>query len=148
LGVNFWILGRAWAAALVHRLHHDPRALAYAVDQIDWVFGKNPYNLCMFEGKGVLNPPRYHHRYNQIPGHERGAVPGCIPNGFVSDLGLADRPGFNMTKGPGRSPSHRTNEPWLCHNVTHLLAISALPRSSSEKTDARTSGNGVIRPKP
>jgi hypothetical protein len=133
LGVNFWILGRAWAAALIHRLYHDPRALVYAVDQIDWVFGKNTYGLCMFEGKGVLNPPRYHHRYNQIPGHPRGAVPGCIPNGFVADLGLADRPGFNMTKGPGRSPSHRTNEPWLCHNITHLLAVSALSHGESRR---------------
>jgi hypothetical protein len=130
LGVNFWILGRAWAAALIHRLTGDRRALVYAVDQIDWVFGKNPDGLCMFEGKGALNPPRYHHRYNRIPGHERGAVPGAIPNGFVTEMGLFDRPGFDMSKGGGRSPSHRTSEPWLVHNITHLLAVSALPSST------------------
>jgi hypothetical protein len=126
-GVNFWVLGRAWAAALIHRLTGDERALTYAMNQLDWVFGKNPTNLCMFEGLGVFNPPRYHHRYNQIPGKERGAVPGAIANGFVQDLGLADRPGFDLSTGPNRSPSYRTSEPFLVHNVTHLLAVSALP---------------------
>ena len=94
MGVNFWILSRAWAALLVHQLTHDPRALVYATDQIDWVLGKNPLDLCMFEGHGGLNPPRYHHRYNMIAGHERGAVPGAIPNGMVRDMGIVDRPGF------------------------------------------------------
>jgi hypothetical protein len=125
-GVNFWLLGRAWAAALIHQLTGDERALTYAVDQLDWVLGKNPTNLCMFEGLGVFNPPRYHHRYNQIPGKERGAVPGAIANGFVRDLGLADRPGFDLSTGGGRAPSYRTSEPFLVHNVMHLLAVSAL----------------------
>jgi hypothetical protein len=128
LGVNFWILSRAWAALLVHQLTHDPRALAYATDQIDWVLGKNPLNLCMFEGQGGLNPPRYHHRYNMIAGHERGAVPGTIPNGMVRDMGLVDRPGFDMSRGGNRSPSFRTSEPWLVHNMFYLLAASALDK--------------------
>jgi hypothetical protein len=126
LGVNFWLLSRAWAALLIHQLTHDPRALAYATDQIDWVLGKNPLNLCMFEGHGRLNPPRYHHRYNMIPGRERGAVPGAIPNGMVRDMGLADRPGFDMSRAGDRPPSFRTSEPWLVHNMFYLLAASAL----------------------
>ncbi|MSS70542.1 MAG: hypothetical protein EXS64_03535 [Candidatus Latescibacteria bacterium] len=125
MGVNFWILGRGWANLLIHRLTGDPAALAYAVDQIDWVFGKNPLDLCMFEGKGSLNPPRYHHRYATIPGRERGAVPGAIPNGFLVEMGLWDRAGFDMRRGPGRA-SFRSSEPWLVHNIVHLLAISAL----------------------
>ena len=122
-------MGRAWAAALIYQLTGDERARTYAVDQIDWVFGKNPLGLCMFEGKGDLNPPRYHHRYNMITGKERGAVPGAIPNGFVSDMGIADRPGFDMSCGGNRPPSYRTSEPWLVHNVVHLLAVSALSNS-------------------
>ncbi len=131
LGVNFWLLGRAWAAALIHQLTGDPRALTYAVDQIDWVFGKNPAGLCMFEGKGAFNPPRYHHRYNMIAGKERGAVPGAIPNGFVTEMGLADRAGFDFSAAGNRAPSFRTSEPWLVHNIVHLLAVSALPTSSA-----------------
>lgn len=126
LGNNFEVLGRAWAAALCYRVTRDERALSYAVDHVDWVLGKNPLGLCMFEGKGTLNPPRYHHRYNMIPGRERGAVPGTIPNGFVRDMGLADRPGFDMSRGGNRSPSFRTSEPWLVHNLFYLLAASAL----------------------
>lgn len=130
LGVNFWMLSRAWTALLVHQLTHDPRALAYATDQIDWVLGKNPLNLCMFEGQGGLNPPRYHHRYNMIAGQERGAVPGAIANGMVRDMGLVDRPGFDMSRGGSRSPSFRTSEPWLVHNMFYLLAASALDKSA------------------
>jgi hypothetical protein len=129
LGVNFWLLSRAWAATLAHRVTGDPRAIVYATDQIDWVLGKNPMGLCMFEGHGGLNPPRYHHRYNMIPGRERGAVPGTIPNGFVRDMGLADRPGFDMSRAGGRSPSFRTSEPWLVHNMFYLLATSALEKT-------------------
>lgn len=129
LGVNFWILGRAWAASLTYQVTRDPRALVYATDQIDWVLGKNPLDLCMFEGHGGLNPPRYHHRYNMIPGHERGAVPGMIANGMVRDMGIADRPGFDMSRAGGRSPSFRTSEPWLVHNMFYLLAVSALDTS-------------------
>ncbi len=132
LGNNFQLLMRAWAAGLVYRLNHDPRALTFAADQVDWVLGKNPVNLCMFEGKGTLNPPRYHHRYNSIPGHERGAVPGTIPNGFVREMGLADRPGFDLSRAGGRSPSFRTSEPWLVHNMWYLLALSAWHDATAE----------------
>ena len=132
LGHNFQILQRAWAAALAYRVTREPKALVFATDQMDWVLGKNPLDLCMFEGKGAFNPPRYHHRYNQIPGHERGAVPGTVPNGCVRDLGMADRPGFDLSRGGNRSPSHRTSEPWLVHNLFYLLAASQLHRAARE----------------
>jgi len=132
LGNNFQVLSRAWAAALAYRVTREPRALTYAQDHLDWVLGKNPLNLCMFEGKGSFNPPRYHHRYNSIPGHERGAIPGTIPNGFVRDMGLADRPGFDLSRAGGRSPSFRTSEPWLVHNLFYLLAASALDEAISQ----------------
>ena len=96
---------------------------------MDWVLGKNPLDLCMFEGEGTFNPPRYHHRYNQIPGRERGAVPGTVPNGFVRDLGMADRPGMDLSRGGNRAPSYRTSEPWLVHNLFYLLAASELHRA-------------------
>ena len=126
MGNSFQLLGRAWAAALIYRLTGERRALVFADDHMDWLLGKNPLDLCLFEGKGAHNPPRYHHRYNQIPGHERGAVPGTIPNGFVRDMGLADRPGFDLSRGGNRSPSFRTSEPWLVHNLFYLLAASEL----------------------
>ncbi|UCH33880.1 MAG: glycoside hydrolase family 9 protein [Armatimonadota bacterium] len=130
LGHNFECLGRAWAAAQIHHLIGDRRALRFAADQIDWVLGKNPIGLCMFEGKGTFNPPRYHHRYDAIAGRPRGAVPGAIPNGFVRSAYGLDQPGFDLSRvGSGRDhPSYRTSEPWLTHNMWYLMALSALPR--------------------
>ena len=131
LGHNFELLARAWAAALIYRLNGDRRALRYAADQVDWVFGKNPIGLCMFEGAGFVNPPRYHHRYDSIPGHPRGAVPGAIPNGFVRSPYALDQPGFDLSPVGSESahPSYRTSEPWLVHNMFYLLALSALSSS-------------------
>ena len=137
LGNNFQLLQRAWAAGLAYRVTGESRALVFAADQMDWMFGKNPVGLCMFEGQGTLNPPRYHHRYNVIPGKERGAVPGTIPNGFVREMGLADRAGFDMSRAGGRAPSYRTSEPWLVHNMWYLLALSAWHDAVSG-TDAGT----------
>jgi hypothetical protein len=91
----------------------------------------------MFEGHGGLNPPRYHHRYNMIPGHERGAVPGAIPNGVVRDMGIADRPGFDMSRGGDRPPSFRTSEPWLVHNMFYLLAVSAMEKDATAERAGR-----------
>lgn len=126
LGCNYQILCRAWSALMVYRVTSDRRAWDYAASQLDFILGKNPYNLCMLEGKGSLNPPRYHHRYITIPGHERGAVPGAIPNGFVRDVGGFDRPGMDMSTEGRLYPSYRTSEPWLVHNVFYMLAITAL----------------------
>jgi hypothetical protein len=129
-GHNFEIFVRAWAALLIYRLSDNRDALAYAVDQLDWVLGKNLYGLCMMEGVGTVNPPRYHHRYDTIPGNERGAVPGAIPNGFVRSILAYDQPGFDMAveRSTRRRPSYRTSEPWLVHNMWHLMAIAELRR--------------------
>jgi hypothetical protein len=127
LGCNYIIACRAWTGFLLYQLLKDQRALVYATDQLDFILGKNPYNLCMVEGKGGFNPPRYHHRYNKIPGKERGAVPGAIPNGFVRDIASYDRPGFDLSTEGREYPSYRTSEPWLVHNVFFTLALSALP---------------------
>jgi hypothetical protein len=44
-------------------------------------------------------------------------------------MGLLDRPGFDMSRGGNRSPSFRTSEPWLVHNMFYLLATTALESS-------------------
>jgi hypothetical protein len=102
------------------------------MDQIDFLLGRNPYDVCMMEGVGSRNLPRYHHRYITIPGHERGAVPGAIPNGFVRDIASNDRPGVDFSTGGRLYPSYRTNEPWLVHNVFYTLAVTALHEVNQE----------------
>jgi hypothetical protein len=49
-------------------------------------------------------------------------------------MGIADRCGFDMSRGGGRSPSFRTSEPWLVHNMFYLLAASALEKSLEAQT--------------
>ena len=126
LGCNYQFGCRAWSALMVYRVTRDRRAWEYAANQLNFILGLNPYNICMMEKIGSLNLPRYHHRYITIPGHERGAVPGAIPNGYVRDLGGNDRPGIDLTTVERLYPSYRTNEPWLVHNVFYLLAVTAL----------------------
>ncbi len=126
LGHNYEFLCRAWSAIKVYTVLKDKRALAYALDQMNFVLGANPYDLCMMEGVGTANPPRYHHRYIKIHGRELGKVPGAIPNGFVRDMIGNDRPGFDLSLGGREYPSYRTSEPWLVHNVFYLLAVTAL----------------------
>jgi hypothetical protein len=126
MGCNYQFSSRAWSALLIYRLLGDSRALRYALDQLDFLLGKNPENLCMMEGKGSFKLPRYHHRYLTIPGRERGAVPGAIPNGFVRDIAGNDRPGVDLSTGGRQYPSYRTNEPWLVHNVFYTLAVATL----------------------
>ncbi|GMV99848.1 MAG: hypothetical protein AMXMBFR84_09870 [Candidatus Hydrogenedentota bacterium] len=127
LGCNYMIACRAWSAFMVYRVIGDERLLRYGVDQLDFILGRNPYDVCMMEGEGTVNLPRYHHRYVTIPGHEDGAVPGAIPNGFVRDITGTDRPGLDLSTGGSRPyPSYRTNEPWLVHNVFYTLAVTAL----------------------
>ncbi|MBI3736907.1 glycoside hydrolase family 9 protein [Candidatus Sumerlaeota bacterium] len=132
LGQNFLFGAHTWGAIAIYRVTGDRRALCYAVDQLDWVLGKNPYNLCMMEGLGSFNPPRYHSRYDAIPENPRGAVAGAIPNGFVRDVGGYDRPGFDLSRAGRPHPSYRTSEPWLVHNILNLLAVTELHQSENE----------------
>ena len=70
-------------------------------------------------------------------------MPGTIPNGFVREMGLADRPGFDLSRAGGRSPSYRTSEPRLVHNMWYLLAMSALQEATTRaasRSDERPSG--------
>jgi len=75
----------------------------------------------MLEGAGRFNPPRYHHRYDSIPGHERGAVPGAVCNGIVRESVTRDAPRFDLAGN-----DYHSNEPWLPHNAYYLLAASAI----------------------
>lgn len=121
----------AWAAYLASRVFQDEpdfsRLLqAHATNQIRWILGMNPLNLCMFEGKGNSERIRYYHLYAEIPGHHRGAVPGAIPNGIIREPGNADRPWFDLRTGTGTLPCPESAEPWLPHNAYYLLMLSAM----------------------
>ena len=139
VGQNTQYLSQAWALYLAADLLRDPRARQMADRQMDWVLGMNPLNLCMMEGKGSYNLPLYHHRYSGnsrrkmpgIPGQERGAIPGAIPNGVCRPEGYLDKPFVffgTITTLPPAPPPIGTTEPWLPHNAFYLQAITAKGR--------------------
>jgi hypothetical protein len=128
VGQNSAYLSQAWALLLISKLLKEPlaepgkpAARDLAIWQIDWVAGRNPFGVCMIEGKGSFNPPRYHHRYDSIPGHPRGAVPGTVCNGIVRQSPQLDAPRFDLV-----GKAYQSNEPWLPHNAYFLLAAGEL----------------------
>ncbi len=132
-GSNSEYLSVAWAANLSAAVFKDDPAMAVrlqscAANQVHWILGMNPMALCMFEGKGNSERIYYHHLYAEIPGHERGAVPGAIPNGIIRPPDNSDRPWFDLRTGPGSLPGAESAEPWLPHNAYFLLMLSTTGR--------------------
>jgi len=122
VGQNSQYLSVAWGMLLAAKAIGGElavRAEGIAIDQIDWVLGRNPYAVCMFEGRGSFNPPVYHHRYDSVTKRRRGAVPGAICNGIVRKSPKEDIPRFDAI-----GSDNHTNEPWLPHNSYFVLAIS------------------------
>ncbi|MGQ9455325.1 MAG: glycoside hydrolase family 9 protein [Armatimonadota bacterium] len=76
LGINRLYLLLTWAGIEAYRLIYDPSYLCFAIDQYNWVTGANHNRVCMMEQAGDFNLPRYHTRYDTIPGHSDGKQPG------------------------------------------------------------------------
>ncbi|MHA1339153.1 MAG: glycoside hydrolase family 9 protein [Promethearchaeota archaeon] len=132
LGLNSYYLSAIYAAILSYNASNgkNEQMLNFAFDQLNWIFGKNPYGVCMMESVGAFNPPSWHHRYAYIAGNMRGAVPGAIANGIFDKKGN-DTPWFDLSPYiDGSVGDHRvsyeTNEPWLPHNIQALQALSIL----------------------
>jgi hypothetical protein len=122
VGQNSQYLSHAWGMLLVAKALGGETAVkaeGIATDQIDWILGRNPYAVCMFEGRGSFNPPRYHHRYDSVNNRTRGAVPGAICNGIVRKSPQEDVPRFDTVGNDCHS-----NEAWLPHNSYFALTIS------------------------
>jgi endoglucanase len=133
LGKNSRHLASVYAAILANNLTDGqyPEILNFAYNQLNWIFGKNPYSVCMMESIGTNNPTTWHHRYSLIDGNMRGAVPGAIANGMISKNENTDQPWFDTSiafaGSIGDHPaSAQANEPWLPHNVQALQALSVL----------------------
>ncbi len=90
----------------------------YAVNQVDWILGLNPFDACMLQGRG-RNSPDY------LPGFPN--APGGICNGVTS--GMDDEGDIAFLPKPwDKNPSHnwRWSEQWLPHGAWMFLALAAL----------------------
>ena len=121
LGENARVASLAAAALLGSRLATPEMAAqlrAYAGNQVNWILGLNPYDMCMLQGKGRNNPGDY----------EAGAPnpPGGICNGITS--GVSDEQDIAFQPPPyGRRAdwSWRWKEQWIPHAAWLTLALAA-----------------------
>jgi len=120
-GENARLASLAAAALLASPRFGEPAGEAlrrYAVNQIDWILGLNPFDVCMLQGRG-RNSPDY------LPGFPN--APGGICNGITS--GFEDEDDIAFLPEPwDMNPSHnwRWSEQWLPHGAWMFLALAAL----------------------
>jgi hypothetical protein len=91
--------------------------LAFANDQLAWILGRNPYDVCMLQGRG-RNNPEYHSDFPNLPG---GIVNG-ITSGWTDEQDLA----FLPSDAPA-GEEWRWTEQWIPHTAWHLLATASAP---------------------
>jgi hypothetical protein len=133
VGQNSYYLSAASAALFAYNFTRDEKYLNFALRQLDWIFGFNPFALCMMEGIGSLNPPKYHNRLDTEPGNFRGAIPGSVTNGMIrlpaqNNEITPDEPWFDLSQPflESVTSEYQSNEPWLPHNSNYLLTASML----------------------
>lgn len=110
------------AAAALLGARHAPEAMrreleAYAVDQLDWIFGLNPFDASMQHGKGRNNP-------DYMPDWPN--APGGVCNGITS--GFDDEHDIAFMPPPhDRDPAQnwRWSEQWIPHGAWLVLALAA-----------------------
>ena len=99
-GENARLGALATAARAAQALHladaaFDDELAAYAQRALDWLFGANPFDTCMLQGRGH-NPPRYEAGFWNAP--------GGVCNGITS--GLADEMDIDFRKPEETEPAH------------------------------------------
>lgn len=93
---------------------------AFALDQLNWILGENPFDACMLEGKGHNNP-----EYGFFGTFEYTNAPGGIVNGITSGLNDESDIDFNIPyKVTGKDYDWRWAEQWLPHDSWYLLAVA------------------------
>lgn len=95
-----------------------PRARRYAADQLDWILGLNPFDMCMLDGAG-RNNPEYHETGADL--NYRGGVCNGITGGDdESDIAYMPPP-----YDKDLNNRWRWAEQWLPHSSWLMLALAA-----------------------
>lgn len=94
---------------------------SFALDQLNWILGLNPYDACMLQGTGHNNPA-----YEFFGTFEYTNAPGGIVNGITSGLNNEDDIDFDLSYArTGKDYDWRWVEQWLPHDAWYLLAVAA-----------------------
>lgn len=128
IGNSSHVLNAAAGILAAHRYAPNPKYLAFAYDQFNWILGNNPYGICLMEGAGTAHLPTYHQRLT-FAGVPRGAVPGGVVNGVTWRAASDDRPYLDL-RGLD-IPDFEPNEVWLPHNTAYLNALVNLEQAKT-----------------
>ena len=93
-----------------------PAARNAAHHWISWVFGANPFDLCMLQGHG-RNNPSYDFGYHNAP----GGICNGITSGFDDENDIAFLP---SKVGDDPAQRWRWSEQWLPHAAWMLFALT------------------------
>lgn len=138
-GENARLASLAAAARLAAPLYADDPAFqaqlrGYALDQLNWILGLNPFDASMLQGAGRNNP-----EYRFFTSWEYKSAPGGICNGITSgyenDAGIDLNVPYEVTH---QDSDWRWAEQWLPHAAWYMLATAA------GKTTAPPAGKAVI----
>jgi hypothetical protein len=125
-GENARLASLASAARLASRYYDDDpdfvkKLEIYALNNLNWILGLNPYDACMLHGKGRNNP-----WYLFFGFYEYTNSPGGICNGITSGLDDERDIDFNLTHAQtGKDHDWRWGEQWLPHAAWYLVAVAA-----------------------
>ncbi|MFI5735876.1 glycoside hydrolase family 9 protein [Kribbella sp. NPDC051587] len=118
-GENAAIASLSTAASACARITEDPttreRLTTFADDQLAWVTGRNPFDVCMLQGRGRNNPD-YASDFPNFPG---GIVNG-ITAGWSDEQDIA----FLPPDAPD-GDEWRWAEQWIPHTAWFLLATAS-----------------------
>jgi hypothetical protein len=96
-----------------------PELAGFAADQISWILGGNPYDLCFMYQFGKNNVPHMSSNF----GH--GSGKGGISNGITGQDGRADGSGIDF-KMRANGNEWRWTEQWIPHSAWFLQAVTAM----------------------
>ncbi|GBU21990.1 hypothetical protein R80B4_01892 [Fibrobacteres bacterium R8-0-B4] len=92
-----------------------------ATAQLDWILGKNPFEICMMYGYGKNNYPFY--KGDAGIEHVRGGICNGITAKHSDENDIDWKP---YSDGPDFYENWRWLEQWIPHNAWYLTAVSAL----------------------
>ena len=125
-GENARLASVASAARLAAPLFEDDKVFQsklrnFAVNQMNWILGLNPYDTSMLQGTGHNNPA-----YGFFGGFEYTNAPGGIANGVTAGFDNEDDIDFNLSYAQtGKDNDWRWAEQWLPHAAWYLLSVAA-----------------------
>jgi len=122
----------------------------FAIAQLDWILGKNPFDICMMSGVGTTTYPTY------LGGAKYPNYPGGICNGITAK----DKNESDIAWAPYTSTdwqNWRWIEQWLPHDAWFIVSVAQLNAIIEEveplplnvtPADHKTAGNVVCFPVP